>query len=86
MHPDYVQRNPDNFEFENNVKQIKKTLKNIEVKSPDEILKEARNLDRFQKMVLHIAIEFAQDLVIDKKGKGKLPVAPFLMVHGGAGM
>ena len=86
MHPDYVQMNPDNFEFENNVKQIKKTLKNIEVKSPDEILREARNLDRFQKMVLHIAIKFAQDLVIAKKGKGNLPVAPFLMAHGGAGM
>ena len=71
MHPDYVQMNPDNFEFENNVKQIKKTWKNIEVKSPDEILREARNLDRFQKMVLHIAIKFAQDLVIAKKGKGQ---------------
>ena len=85
MHPDYIQMNPEDFEFESNVKQIKKTLKNIEVKSPDEILREARNLDRYQKMVLHIAIQFSQDLIIAKKGKGQLPRAPLLMVHGGAG-
>ena len=85
MHPDFIQMNPDDFEFESNVKQIKKTLKNIEVKSPDELLREARDLDRYQKMVLHIAIEFAQDLIIAKKGKRQLPVAPLMMVHGGAG-
>ena len=85
MHPDFIQMNPDDFEFESNVKQIKKTLKNIEVKSPDELLREARDLDKFQKLVLHIAIEFAQDLIIAKKGKRQLPVAPLMMVHGGAG-
>ena len=80
-----MQVNPDNVEFENNLTQVKKTLRSIELKSADEILKDARNLDEFQKKSLHIALTFAQDVIIARKGKITYPRAPFLMVHGGAG-
>ena len=85
LHPDFVQVNPDNLEINDNLVQIKKTFRNIEIKTPDEILTETRQLDDFQKKVLHIAIKFAQDLRISKKGKLPFPRAPLLMVHGGAG-
>ena len=60
LHPDYIQVNPDDLELESNFNQIRKTLRNIESKTADEILNEARLLDKFPKMVLHTAIKFAQ--------------------------
>ena len=49
LHPDFVQVNPDNQEFEKNLTQVRKTIRSIELKSPDEILKAERDLDEFQK-------------------------------------
>ena len=85
MHPDFFQVNPDDLEVENNLMQAKRTLRRIERKSPDEILKEARNLDKFQKSALSVAVKFAQDVVIARKGKTPYPRVPFLFIHGGAG-
>ena len=45
----------------------------------------ARNLDQYQKKALHVAVRFAQDILIARKGKISYPRAPLLMVHGGAG-
>ena len=84
-HPDFEHLNPDELEFENNVTQIKKSLRTIELKTPDEILNDARKLDEFQKKALHVAIEFAQNIVIARKGCGRYPSAPLMMIHGGAG-
>ena len=85
IHPDFVQLNPDELEFDSNMTQVKKTLRSIEVKTADEILKEARQLDEFQKKALHVAIDYAQDVIIARKGKIPYPRAPFMMIHGGAG-
>ena len=85
MHPDFLQVNPDDQDFATNLAQAKKTLRRLEMKSADDLLNEARNLDRFQKKALHIAISFAQDVAIARKGKTSYPKAPLLMVHGGAG-
>ena len=67
LHPNFAHVNPDDLEIESNIKQIKKTLKRIERKSPDEILEEARKLDKFQKRALHVAINFAHDILIARK-------------------
>ena len=67
-HPDFIQVDPENLGVEGNLKQIKKTLRGIELKSSDELLLEARNLDQFQKRVLHIAIKFAYDTILARKG------------------
>ena len=40
---------------------------NIELKTADEMLKEARDLDEFQKKTLHIAIRYAQNVLIARK-------------------
>ena len=85
LHPDFVHLNPDELEFENNLNQIKKTLRRIEVRPEDEILKEARNLDKYQKKALHIAVRFAQDIIIARKGTAPYPTPPLYMIHGGAG-
>ena len=85
IHPDFVQVNPDDLDIEDNVTQVKKTLRSIEIKSADEILEEARKLDKFQKKILHVAIKFAQTLKIARKGKCPYPCAPIMMIHGGAG-
>ena len=84
-HPDFVQVDPENLGVDGNLQQIKKTIRGIELKSSDELLLEARKLDQFQKRVLHIAIKFAYDIILAKKGKISPPRAPLLMVHGGAG-
>ena len=68
MHPDFSQVNPDDFEFESNMNHVKHTLRRLDIKTADEILQEARNLDKFQKKALHIAIKFVQDVIIARKG------------------
>ena len=85
LHPDFVQVNPEHLEINDNLIQMKKTFRNIAFKTADEILADARQLDNFQKIVLHKAIKFAQDIRISKKGKQPFPRAPLMMVHGGAG-
>ena len=85
LHPDFVQVNPDDFETEDNITQVKKTLRSIEIQTVDEMLEQARTLDEFQKKVLHIAIQFVQHLKIARKGKCPYPCAPLMMIHGGAG-
>ena len=84
-HHDFIQDNPEDIQIDSNLVHIKKTLRTIEIRTVDQNLDEARQLDRYQKKVLHIAIQFAQDLLISKKGKKLPPTAPLLMVHGGAG-
>ena len=49
LHPDFMHLNPDELEFENNLNQVKKTLRRIELKSGDQLLGEARKLDKYQK-------------------------------------
>ena len=73
------------MKFENNINQVKKTLRRIERKSADQILIEARSLDKYQKKALHVAIKFAQDIIIARKGTAPYPKVPFVMIHGGAG-
>ena len=85
LHPDFVHLNPDNLDFEKDIAQAKKTFRSIEVKTADEMLEEARRLDKFQKLVLNVGINFAQNLIIARKGKATPPKAPLMMVHGGAG-
>ena len=63
LHPDYIQINPDELNIENNIDQTKRTIRNFEEKTNDELLYEARKLDLYQKRVLHIGIQFAEDIL-----------------------
>ena len=84
-HPDYAHLNPEDFEIDNNLKQVKTSFRKIQLKTNDERLEEARQLDQFQKKALNVALNFAVDVIISRKGKMSYPRAPFIMVHGGAG-
>ena len=42
-------------------------------------------MDKYQKVILEIAIRYARDKVKALKQKNKRPIPPLLMVHGGAG-
>ena len=84
-HPDFVQVDPDELDIDSNLTQIRKTFRNIEEKTYDDIVKEARNLDEFQKSALNIIIEYVQDIIISRKAKIPYPKAPLLMINGGAG-
>jgi hypothetical protein len=85
LHPDFIQLNPDDLEIDSNLNQVRKTLRKIQIKTDDERLEEARQLDHFQKKALNVAVNFAVDIIISRKGKISYPKAPFIMVHGGAG-
>ena len=66
-YPDFVQVDPDELDIDSNLTQIRKTFRNIEEKTCDDIVKEARNLDEFQKSALNIIIEYVQDIIISRK-------------------
>ena len=85
-HPDFLHLDPQEFTNEDQrIQKLKRSLAQFEPKSLDELLIEARRLDKYQKKVLNVAINFAQDLLIVKKGKTSCPKVPHLMVHGEAG-
>ena len=48
-HPDFVQVNPDEHDPDSNMAKVKKTLRQIEIKTADDLLRDARELDQFQK-------------------------------------
>ena len=85
IHENFLHVNPDDLDLDNNLNQVKKTLRRMDIKTDDDLLQEARKLDQYQKKALHVAVSFAQDVIIARKGKMPYPKAPFLMVHGGAG-
>ena len=60
VHPDFVQLDPEELEVNSTVTQTRKIFRRIEAKTSDEILKESRNLDKFQKKALHIIVEYVQ--------------------------
>ena len=72
IHPDFVHLNPDDYDFNNDSNQVKKTFRKIEIRTAEERLEDARKLDKFQKKALHIAIEFAVDVLISRKRKNHI--------------
>ena len=72
-HPDFIHLNPDELEVDANLAQVRKSFRQIEIRTADEILKEARGLDEFQKKALHIIVDFIQDILISRKGKVPYP-------------
>ena len=83
--PEFAHSNPDEIDFDNNIEQAKRTVGKIQIKTADERLEEARKLDKYQKSALHVAVNFAMDVIISRKGKIPYPRAPTLLIHGGAG-
>jgi energy-coupling factor transporter ATP-binding protein EcfA2 len=57
----------------------------VDIPSAAELKKNTRSLDEYQMEVVNIGIKYAKDIVKARKEGNKIPTAPLLMVHGGAG-
>ena len=93
-HPDYLHIDPDQVEEQPEDKQAKKRVcRTIEIPSKDAQVEEARKLDKMQKYVLSLGLQYAKGVRkaenqgTERKGKQrtKAPTPPLVMVHGGAG-
>ena len=51
----------------------------------EQLCKEARSLDFYQRKVLHIGIKHARALVKSRSGKNPVPTAPLTIIYGSAG-
>ena len=49
INPAFAHLNPDDVNFDSNLEQSKKTFRNIQLRTADERLEEARKLDKYQK-------------------------------------
>ena len=85
IHPDFAHLDPDALDIESNNGHVKKSFRHIQLDNKNLILENTRKLDRYQKQALHIALKYAQDVVIARKGIISHPKPPLLFVHGGAG-
>jgi len=89
-HPDYYHIDPDQLDDnpDGEVGQ-KRVFKKIALPSRDAQLEEARQLDRMQKEVLAIGVNYAMRLVTYSRAspnhKISKPSPPLVIVHGGAG-
>ena len=87
-HPDYEHCMPGDDEFIQATGQDRQTacvFRAAEMPSPEDLRKKLRALDPFQRQVLDITVTYFKDIVKARKDGNKLPEAPLLMVHGGAG-
>ena len=64
---------------------FEKSFRPIEVRPLEELRKNARPLDFYQRKVLEVGIKHARGLVKARRGKNPLPPVPLLMVDGAAG-
>ena len=62
LHPEFAHLNPDELTIEENGEQAKKSFRRIELKKQDQILEETRQLGRYQKQALHVAINMLKIL------------------------
>lgn len=84
-HPDYIHLDPDNVHLNEQINQFERTFLPIQVEEDKILWKQTRQLDFYQRKVLHIGIQYARDLIKALNEKNPLPEAPLLMVNGGAG-
>ncbi len=85
-HPEYLHIDPEQIEEQPEGEvPMKKVFRAIEIPIRQVQLEEARKLDRMQSHVLSLGLRYARGLVKARKAKNKLPKAPLVMVHGGAG-
>ena len=82
-HPDYVHLDPEILQPD----QIptSNVFKEIIIPAMPELKRATRSLDKFQREVVNIAIDYCKSLVKSLRKGNPKPEPPKLMVHGGAG-
>ena len=84
-HPEFGYLDPNDVNDETTKIVKEKVFKQIDVGNLEELKLQTKSLDKYQKYVLEIAINFARGLVKAQNPKNRRPSPPLLMVHGGAG-
>ena len=87
-HPDFEHCIPGDGEFEEDSGQERNTdsvFKPVDMPPVEDLRKRLRRLDPYQRQVVDIAVTYCKDIVKSRKPENRYPVAPLLMVHGGAG-
>ena len=84
-HPDYDVRDPVRISSDTSSFIPKDNYRKIQLDTTDELDRKIRSLDPEQRVAFDTIVKWARDYVKAKKGKNPTPVAPNLLVHGGAG-
>ena len=71
LHPEYEHLNPDGLNKEG-AKQIR-TYRPIEIDAMEDLLEKTRNLDFYQRVVIHKGIDFARKVVKARVPKNNYP-------------
>ena len=83
-HPDFLHIDPSQITSDEHV--IAKSIyRKIDIPNDEELKDNTCNLDKHQKEVINIGVKYAKDIVKMRREGNAPPVAPLLMVHGGAG-
>ena len=64
---------------------FEKSFRPITVRPLEQLCREARSLDFYQRKVLHIGIKHARVVVKARSGKNPVPTAPLVIIDGAAG-
>ena len=75
---------PDLYDFADEIPKSG-LYKKIDIPDIKSLKSSSRQLDEYQKEVLNITVKYCKDLVKSQKLQNPAPIAPLLMVHGGAG-
>ena len=84
-HPDYDVMNPEGMYNDPKEFISKDSFRKIELDDDDLLGAKIRSLDPDQRSAFDLIVKYARDSVKAKKGKNSFPVAPRLLVLGGAG-
>ena len=84
-HPEYIHLDTDGIEEKCENTHEGSLFKKIDIPSLNELRKETRKLDKFQREILNISVKFAKDLVKSRRDGNIAPVPIYLTGHGGAG-
>lgn len=85
-HHDYLHIDPDLIEEQKDNETNKKVVcRKIEITSIEDQVKDARTLDKMQKKVLSLGLQYAKAITKARNQTNRIPQPPLVMVHGGAG-
>ena len=85
-HPDFNHLDPDELISAESTSVIRERMfKPIEIGNIDDLKEQTRKLDKFQRYIIDMAIQYSRGLVKALKPQNKNPIPPVAMIHGGAG-
>ena len=84
-HPDFLAKNPEDLQVNHCDPSLPSAYKRIDLDSEEQIEAMTLSLDKEQRLVLDIGVDYVKNLVKARKAGSLPPKAPLLIVQGGAG-